>query len=78
MLLAKKILTGFTGNLRQRIKQHNSDSVYTTSRMGGIELIYYEAFKDKEDATERERYLKTTKGKRTLRLMLKNGLAAIV
>ena len=72
-----KLYTGFTSNLKQRVGQHFSKGVHTTSRMGEIELLYYEAFKDRADATEGEGYLKTTKGKRTLRLMLKNSLAPL-
>lgn len=67
-----KIYTGFTHDLKARIRQHFSGDVHTTHRMGEIELIYYEAFNNEKDAREREYYLKTTKGKRTLKLMLKN------
>ena len=81
LLLSKsngKIYTGFSKNLKQRIKQHFDGDVYTTHRMRQIELIYYEAYINEDDAKEREQYFKTTKGKRTLKLMLKNTLAAIV
>lgn len=71
-----KIYTGYTNNLRQKISQHKYGSVHTTKRYGEIELIYYEAFKNEQDARDRERYLKTTQGKRTLKLMLKNTFHA--
>ena len=71
-----RLYTGYTSDLKQRIKQHSSPSFHYTGRMGGFELVYYEAFKDRRDAIEREKYLKTTKGKRTLRIMLKYGLSA--
>lgn len=73
-----KIYTGYTNNLKRRVKQHISQEVHTTHRMKNIELIYYEAFTNKQDAKERERYLKTTQGKRTLKLMLMHTFAAIV
>ncbi len=38
--------------------------------MGNIELIFYEAYLVKTDVQRREKYFKTTKGKRTLKLML--------
>ena len=66
-----KIYTGFSSNLKQRIRQHLSKSVHTTQRMGEIELIFYEAFVSEQDARRRELYLKTTKGKRAVKLMLK-------
>ncbi len=67
--------TGFSRNLRNRLKKHQTKGVHTTKRMGEIELIFYEAFKSKFDAQRREKYFKTTKGKRTLKLMLKDSLA---
>ena len=69
-----KLYTGFTTDLRSRLKKHQNKGVYTTKRMGMIELVYYEAFKSRLDARRREIYLKTTKGKRTLKLMLKDSL----
>ena len=73
-----RLYTGFSENLRQRIRQHQSKAVHTTKRMGNLDLIYYETFKSKEDAKRREKYLKTTKGKRTLKLMLKDSLGPVV
>jgi predicted GIY-YIG superfamily endonuclease len=37
-------------------------------------LIFCEYFLSKADAQRREKYFKTTKGKRTLKLILKNSL----
>jgi len=62
--------TGYSSNLKERIKDHFSHSVMTTKRMGDLELIFYEAYISKSDAQRRELYLKTTKGKRALKLML--------
>lgn len=73
-----KIYTGFTIDLKRRVMEHLRGDGYTTKRMGEIELIYYEAFKNNIDAKDREKYLKTTKGKRTIRLMLKNTFAPFV
>lgn len=70
-----KLYTGFTHNLRQRLQQHFRREGYTTKRMGKLELIYYEAFKAEADARRREKYLKTSKGKRMLKLALRNTLA---
>ena len=74
----KECYTGYSSNLKERIKDHFSHSVYTTKRMGKLKLIFYEAYLMKSDAQRREIYLKTTKGKRTLKLMLadyfKSGL----
>ena len=68
--LTKKCYTGYSSDLKGRIKDHFSHSVYTKKRMGELILIFYEAYLLKSDAQRRELYLKTTKGKRTLKLML--------
>jgi putative endonuclease len=76
--ISGKNYTGYTANLKQRIGQHFSGDVHTTHRMSTIELIYYEAFNNVQDAREREKYLKTTRGKRTLKIMLKYTFGAFV
>jgi putative endonuclease len=73
-----KLYTGFSTNLKRRIQEHKQKKTHTTARMGEITFIYYEAFISEKDAREREHYLKTTQGKRTLKLMLKHTFAAIV
>lgn len=73
-----KIYTGFSNNLKQRISQHFAGDVHTRHRMGKLELVFYEAFVNEKDAREREGYLKTTKGKGTLKLMLKNTFEAAI
>lgn len=67
---ADKVYIGYSGNLKQRIRQHRTGVVHSTRRLGNCDLIFYEAFIEKKDAIQREKYLKTSKGKRTLRLML--------
>ena len=42
--------------------------------MGDIELVFYESFKAKSDAVRREKYFKTTKGTKMLKLILKDSL----
>ncbi len=76
--LTGRIYTGYTTDLKRRVKEHFNQEVHSTLRMKDLELIFYEAFEDKRDAIERENYLKTTKGKRTIRLMLKNSLGPFV
>jgi putative endonuclease len=73
-----KIYTGFTTDLRRRIKEHFTGQVHSTLRFHNLNLIYYEAYISKEDAIQREKYLKSTKGERTIKLVMKNTLAPIV
>lgn len=64
--------TGFTKDLGKRIAAHNSGQVSSTGKRGPFELIYYEASRNINDATHREKYLKTTYGKRYIRNRTKN------
>lgn len=65
---------GYTEDLQARLKKHNAGEVQSTKPYGPWILIYYEAFTSMNDAKQREQYLKTTKGRRTLRLMLQDTL----
>ena len=65
------IYVGFTGNLRLRLKQHNDKEELSTKHFAPFELIHYEAYRNVNDAKRRETYFKTTKGKTTLKCMLK-------
>lgn len=49
---------GTTGNIERRLAEHARGLTYTTRRMGHLELVYYEAYKDRNAAWERERKLK--------------------
>jgi putative endonuclease len=69
-----KLYIGYTTNLRNRIQEHNSGEVTSTKPRRPLELIFYEGYKSLEDAKRRERYLKTTKGKSSLNMMLRNSL----
>jgi putative endonuclease len=68
------LYVGYTHNLEQRLEQHNDGNVYSTKRRRPLNLIYYEACLNQQDATHREKYLKTSWGKRYLKTRLKNYL----
>ncbi len=52
-----QIYVGYTSDLERRYKEHkNKQSTFTSKHE--IELVYYEAYKSKEDATRREAKLK--------------------
>ena len=68
------IYAGFTENLKRRFKQHNNKEELSTKAYTPFDIIHYEAYKNIKDAKRREVYFKTTKGKTTLRYMLKEYL----
>ena len=53
-----KIYIGFTSDLKKRLGEHFSGKNYTTRRMLPVELVYYEAYRSKGDARDREKKLK--------------------
>ncbi len=70
-----KFYTGFTGDLRKRFREHNAGKVSSTKNRGPLVLIYYEACLNAQDATAREKYLKTGMGKRYIKNRLKRFLS---
>ena len=73
----KKLYIGSTSNLKQRITDHSSGKNISTKSRRPLKLIYYEAHFSKQDAVRREKYFKTTKGKVTIKLMLRTTLSII-
>ena len=65
-----KYYTGFSSDLRGRLKDHQAGYVQSTKNRRPLELIYYEAYKEKTQALKREKFLKTTKGKLQLKKQL--------
>ncbi|MEA1909719.1 MAG: GIY-YIG nuclease family protein [Patescibacteria group bacterium] len=65
---------GCTSDLKRRFFEHNSGKSVYTSRLKPFDLIFYEAYISKHDAQRREIYLKSSKGKTTMRTMLKEYL----
>ncbi len=70
----KLFYTGYTKDLKSRLKEHNSGKVFSTKNRLPMELVYYEACLNQQDATHREKYLKTAWGKRYIKSRLKNYL----
>jgi putative endonuclease len=62
-----KTYTGSTNNFKRRYFEHNSNIVYSTKNKGPWVPIYIEFYPDEKSARERERYLKSTSGRRYLK-----------
>ncbi len=58
-----KLYVGWTIDLKQRFKSHQEGKVVATKNRRPLELIYYEACKNKEKAIQREKYLKSGFGR---------------
>ena len=67
------LYVGRSDDLKRRISEHEEGKVESTQYFRPLTLIYYEAFLKKEDAIRRELYLKTSTGKRMLKILLKES-----
>jgi len=56
------------------LEQYNNGLVVSAKKRRPFKLVYFEASIDIEDAVHREKYLKTTYGKRYIRNRIKNYL----
>jgi putative endonuclease len=65
---------GFTKNLKGRVEAHNRGLVPSTKRRIPMELVYWEGCRNQSDATDREKYLKSSWGKRYIKNRLRNYL----
>jgi putative endonuclease len=62
--------TGWSTDLKRRVKEHNEGKVDATRNRRPLKLIYYEACLVEEDAVRREKQLKTGFGRAYLRRRL--------
>ena len=78
VLLSEKdgdFYVGFTEDLSRRLGEHVNGRSAATAPRRPLVLIHCEFYAARADAERREQYLKTAKGRRTLRLMLQDFLS---
>ncbi len=68
----KKLYVGYTDDLKKRLTMHNEGKNFSTAPRRPFSLIYYEAYLNKEDAKEREKFFKTGWGRGYLKKVLKH------
>jgi len=71
---SKELYKGYTKNLKLRLEQHKNGKVESTRNKGQFKLIYFEGCLSQQDATRREKYLKTYLGRMFLKNRLKSYL----
>lgn len=74
VLLSKKDnkhYIGYTCDLKKRLKEHLLGKVESTKNRRPLELVYYEAYKEKDLAMRQELLYKTGQGRRILNKRLK-------
>lgn len=65
---------GITGDLELRLASHREGRVESTRGRRPLRLVGYEAYLTKSEAAKREKYLKTSDGKRELKIRFKLSL----
>lgn len=65
---------GYSKNLKLRFEEHQKGRVESTKNRRPLKLIYYEVCLNQQDATHREKYLKTYHGKMFIKNRLKSYL----
>jgi len=71
------LYTGFSTNLENRIKNHNDGGTKSTAYRRPLKLIFCEFYLYEEEARKREKYFKTTMGKKAIKLMLAGTLTKL-
>ena len=69
-----KFYIGYTRDLHERFRQHNAKENFSTKGRTPFIMVYSEACLSLADAQRRENYLKTTQGRRFIKLRLKEYL----
>ena len=69
-----KLYIGSTSDLKKRVAKHNRAVNFSTKPYVPWRLIFYEAYLYIQDAIRREGYLKTNKGSKVIKQMLKEYL----
>jgi len=59
---------GHCENLQKRIVEHNNGMTKSIKHLIPFKLVYYEVFDTRDEAYNREKYFKTSAGRRYLKL----------
>ena len=76
--LNKRLYTGYTLNIKLRLEEHNSKQggIYTLKN-GPFDLVYFESYRDKRDATKAELFWKSGYGRDVLKDKVKYSLESL-
>ena len=66
------LYSGCTNNLKRRLQEHNKGLSFATKGRKPFTLMYYEAYLNRKDAENREKFFKTGWGRQYMKRVLKN------
>jgi putative endonuclease len=72
-IIKNKYYIGSTSNLEERIKKHNSNHKGFTGGVGDWQVVYYENYKSKSEATQREMQIKKWKSRKIIESLVKGN-----
>ncbi len=72
-----KTYIGYTSNVAERLKYHNSGRVPATKYRRPLNLLFSEEFQTMADAKKREQYWKSGGGRRKLKQYFKDGFPRV-
>jgi putative endonuclease len=70
--IVEKSYVGITDNLERRIIEHNSGKNFYTKRYLPWKILHTEKYNDRITARKREKYLKSSSGRRLMKKLFKN------
>ena len=70
-LKTQKLYKGYTRNIKLRLREHNSGKTRSIKSDRPWRVVYQECHDNLRDAIDRERYLKTSAGRRWIKKNLK-------
>lgn len=73
-----RFYVGSTKDLSRRLEEHRSGKVDSTRHRRPLKLIGYEVYKFKQEALQRERYLKSSDARKEFRIRFKLSLDEIL
>ncbi|MBA4746149.1 MAG: GIY-YIG nuclease family protein [Muricauda sp.] len=65
-----RLYKGHCENIESRLKDHNTGKTRSTKGYVPWKLVYFETFESREEAIERERYLKSGVGREFLKTQI--------
>ncbi len=71
-LKSEKTYVGQTDNLERRLHEHNSGKSNYTAKFVPWKIVYTEKFCSRDEALVREKYLKSSAGRKVLKKLLEN------
>jgi putative endonuclease len=76
LLSNNDIYKGSTRELKRRLKEHDGGKVESTRYYRPVRLLGFESYAQPSDARRREKFLKTTEGRRLLRQQYRDAIQA--